>query len=123
MDPSSFSTEALERLVKLFKALPKRRLISFHYGNEWFHNEPLRTIEPHTIGLTLVGNLAVIGWQVSGPSESQHVPQWRMFLLEGMTALMVLSESFTGERPGYTESPKNMSKVWATLRPMKGVSK
>lgn len=90
-------------------AITNRRLLSFRY-----HGRP-RLIEPHLLGVTTAGNLALRAYQVGGSSGSGNVPDWRLFEVPEMRELQATSSSFEGTRPGYNRADTRMTRILARL--------
>lgn len=91
------------------EAISKMRRIEFQYDGG------KRIVEPHCVGITTAGNPAVRGYQTSGFSVSGTVPDWHMFVLEKMSGLTILSESFDCARPGYRRGDRGMESIVAEL--------
>ena len=81
-----------EKMIR--RALAERRMLQFDY-----HGFP-RRVEPHALGHAAEDRLALLGWQVSGGSQSEPPPGWRTFLLHEIAALKILRTTFA-PRPGY----------------------
>jgi hypothetical protein len=58
-------------------------------------------VEPHMVAYNEAEHLSLSGWFVRGYSESGSGQGWREYLLSGISSLTVLSETFSGPRPGY----------------------
>jgi predicted DNA-binding transcriptional regulator YafY len=97
----SQSPPTLAAAVETYKALENNKLLSFHY------DEQLRVIEPHALGLTKDGELAVRGFQVSGES-SQPLPGWRMFRLDKFEYARALSTDSAAPRSDFKPNDKHL---------------
>ena len=87
-----------EELVR--QALATRKLLEFEYhGNA-------RQVEPHALGHATEGRLALLGWQVSGGSQSAPPPGWRTFLLHEIAALKILRTTFAPRADYHPETTK-----------------
>ena len=83
------------------EAIAGRRLLSLNYAGG------RRTVEPHQLGYTSPGNLALSGWQTSGHSQSGESSGWKIMLVESMTQVRVLDDVFPAPRPGYKPAPND----------------
>jgi hypothetical protein len=54
----------------------------------------IRTVHPHVLYVTSTGKICVDSYQVSGPSSSGNLPNWRPFDLTKIQRLSVLGGSF-----------------------------
>lgn len=70
-----------------------------------------RVVEPHCHGRTTNGNEALRAYQVAGGSDSGKVPGWKLFTVSKMGNVAVLSDSFSGTRPGYNAQDSAMSSI------------
>lgn len=85
--------------VLLCAAIQNRNLVQFYYTGDDAPGP--RLVEPHMVAYTTANNLALSGWFLGGTSESQEGQGWREYLLESMTNITVLKQTFAGPRPGY----------------------
>ena len=93
----------------IIEAITNRRLLSFRY-----HGHP-RLVEPHLLGVTTAGNLALSAYQVAGTSASGTTPAWREFLVHEIRELETTEDSFEGTRPKYNPADTRMSRILAHL--------
>jgi len=63
-----------------------------------------RLVEPHMVAYTAADNLALSAWFLGGVSECQDGQGWRDYLLEHMSNITVLPQTFLGPRFGYNPS-------------------
>lgn len=91
------------------QAILEKRLIQFLYDGG------PRTVEPHCLGITTAGNLAIRAFQVRGFSLSGGIPDWRMFELAKMSQLQILNTSFSNPRPGYRRGDRGMEFIESEL--------
>jgi hypothetical protein len=91
------------------EAISRMKRIEFQYDGG------RRVVEPHCLGVTTAGNAALRGYQISGFSVSGKVPDWHMFVLEKVSGLTILSESFHSARPGYRRGDRGMERIVAEL--------
>ena len=79
-------------------AIAKKRLIQFTYKDR------MRVVEPFMVAQNDAEHYALSAWFVRGASESHSPPGWREYLLSDITDVIILDESFSGQRPGYKPS-------------------
>ena len=91
------------------QAIEKRRLLQFSY------DDLTRIVEPHLLGRKTSGKDALSGWLVEGYTESDHEPFWRNYLVEKMDFLIMLDETFEGEREGYNREDPSMEEIYCRL--------
>ena len=84
-------------------AIRSRNLLQFYYAGDRVPGT--RIVEPHQLGYTKAGNLALSAFYLSGASESGTGPNWKLYLLTEMSQEVVLPTSFSGPRPGYKPGP------------------
>ncbi len=90
-------------------AIRVRRLIRFIYeGYE-------RVVEPHAYGVNTAGHEALSAWLRPGYSRSTPQGGWRMYLLDGISALQLLDDGFEGPRPGYNPGDPHLVTVHCAL--------
>lgn len=92
------------------RAIRGRKLIRVNYP------PGVRVVEPHTYGLNTNGNELLSVYQVSGASNSGEPGGWRLFRVDRIASLDVLSENFSGPRPGYARGDSRMTReIFAEL--------
>lgn len=79
-------------------AIAKRLLIQFYYSGDKVPG--VRVVEPHMLAYNRRDNLALSAWFLGGATESGGAG-WREYLLSEMSEITILSEHFSGPRPGY----------------------
>lgn len=80
-------------------AIGSRNVIRFYYQGG---SEPgFREVEPHQVGYTKAGRLALSGWYLSGASKSGTGPGFKLYLLDEISGLEVLPTQFAGPRPEF----------------------
>lgn len=80
-------------------AIAAKKLIRFHYS---IGDDPgYRTVEPHMVAYTKDDKLALSAWYLSGSTASNEGQNWRIYLLEGVSQVQQLPDSFNGPRYGY----------------------
>ena len=84
----------------LCTAIRARRVVTFNYEG---HS---RTIEPYVIYPDAEANWLLEGWQISGYTSRPADDPWRRYKIQGITSLVVLSETFTGTRDKYIRDSK-----------------
>lgn len=83
-------------------AIRSMNLIQFYYSGD---DAPgIRLVEPHMIAYNKKDNLALSAWFLGGASESQTGQWWREYLLESMTNIVTLPQTFGGPRQGYNRT-------------------
>lgn len=84
-------------------AISNKKVVTFHYDGM------PRVVEPHLLGTTKTGNLALRAYQIGGYSSS-GVLSWKLFLVEKMSNIQVLNDDFV-ERPDYNPYDKGMMNI------------
>jgi len=87
------------------KAIKGKQILQFHYEGG------IRIVEPHLLGEKTSGNIALSAYQIRGYSESRSVPFWRNYLLDKITDLEILDETFNSTRDGYNPNDKTMETI------------
>ena len=83
----------------LCAAIQSLHLVQFYYGGD---DAPgTRLVEPHMVAYNSKDNLALSAWFLGGASESQTGQGWREYLLESITNVVILPQTFSGPRPRY----------------------
>lgn len=90
------------------EAIARRRLLMFGYG------DTVRLAEPHLYGVNTAGHEAVSAWLRPGYSRSQPEGGWRMFLVDAMHRIGIMSEEFTA-RPGYNQQDPHFTEVYCKV--------
>lgn len=80
------------------QAIASHSLVVITYGNG---AEGKRLVEPHLLGVTTTGEVALQGWLVKGASKSGQGPGWRTYLLSRILSVELSDQTFRGTRPGY----------------------
>jgi predicted DNA-binding transcriptional regulator YafY len=76
------------------------RLLQFNYDGE------TRVVEPHQLAYNKKDNIALSAYWVHGYSESGDTSnRWRDYLVDKLSAIVVLDEHFSGPRPDYKRTP------------------
>lgn len=91
----------------LAQAVLKHRIVTFWYDGF------VRTVEPHTYGITTAGHEALSGYQTASFSRSDDRPGWRLYLFSGMRELRVKDAAFVRTRPGYRPNDSRMTEIFA----------
>jgi len=65
----------------IIEAVNKRNLLEFRYDGH------LRLVEPHTYGVSTIGNDTLSAYQVEGTSDKGDVPDWKLFIISRITDL------------------------------------
>ena len=90
-------------------AIQNRNLLSFTYDG--FSRE----VEPHCLGIDKKGHPALRAYQVAGGSESGEYVGWKMFHVNEMRNLHVLSKTFQQPRHDYKRGDKDMIRIQAQV--------
>jgi len=93
----------------IFPAIQNKQSLSFTYDGY------SRVVEPHTYGVDTKGHAALRAYQVQGGSESGEHVGWKLFHVNEMHDLTVLSEHFAGARPKYKRGDSAFSIIHAQL--------
>ena len=89
----------------IISAIEERLLLTFNYKGK------TRGVEPHTYGVQHNGNESLSAWQLSGGSGQD----FRLYVLDEMTAIEAQSQSFESERTAYQRGDRRFSKIFAEL--------
>jgi hypothetical protein len=81
------------------EAIRSRNLIQFFYSEGAAPGD--RVVEPHMVAYNKKNVLALSAWYLSGTSGSQEGPGWREYLLESISNVVILPETFSAPRPTY----------------------
>lgn len=95
--------------MSIASAIQNLQLLSFTYDGF------SRVVEPHTYGIDTKGHPALRAYQVRGGSESGEYVGWKLFHVNEMRGLTVLSEHFAGARPKYKRGDSAFSTIHAQL--------
>lgn len=95
--------------MQIKTAIQNKQLLSFTYDGY------SRVVEPHTYGLDRKGHPALRAYQVRGGSESGEYVGWKMFHVNNMRGLSVLSDHFQSARPKYKRNDSDFSTINAEL--------
>lgn len=90
------------------EAIARRRLLMFGYG------DTVRLVEPHVLGRNTAEHEALSGWLRPGYSRTDPNGGWRMFLLDGMRDVGMMSAEFT-PRPGYNATDPQFAAVLCSV--------
>lgn len=92
------------------QAIAGKQLVRITYGNG---AEGKRVVEPHLLGTTTAGQLALQGWFVEGASKSGEGPGWRNYILSRILSIELTNQTFSGPRPGFNPTG---GKVFQSVR-------
>ena len=95
---------------EIIEAIENRNLLQFYYDDN------LRIVEPHTFGVSKKGNDVLSAYQTSGTSNKGDVPDWKLFTLSKIQSLKTLEKGFEGEREGYTTGDSRMIEIYTELK-------
>ncbi len=80
-------------------AIRSLNLLQFYYTGDKVPGT--RVVEPHQLGKTKAGNMALSAYYLSGASESNTGPGWKLYKCSEMSQITALPERFSGPRPEY----------------------
>jgi len=89
----------------IIEAVNKRNLLEFRYDGH------LILVEPHTFGVSTIGNDTLSAYQVEGTSDKGDVPDWKLFTISRITDLKKFDKTFSGTRKG----DSRMTNIYAEL--------
>lgn len=95
--------------MNIKNAIQTKCLLSFVYDG--FQ----RVVEPHTYGIDTKGHTALRAYQVRGGSESGEYVGWKLFHVDQMQQVAVVTQHFSGPRPKYTRGDKAFQVIHAQL--------
>jgi len=93
----------------LCSAIDNRTIIEFQYRGKH------RVVEPHKVGKTRKGNVALSGFQSGGHGNDVNPPDWGLYILNKISNLNVTNRSFSGPRPNYSPSDQRMTRIYCRL--------
>ena len=93
----------------LCDAIRNRKVVRFYY------DRGMRTVEPFCYGVSSAGNDVLRGYQTGGYSVGGYVPFWKLFQLDGISALSVDTESFTRARAHCSPGDSAMPQVYCCV--------
>lgn len=94
-------------------AIEQKRVIQFAY-----ENKP-RIVEPHDYGIHK-GEIKLFGYQVGGQS-SEPLPNWRWSLVNLISDLRLLPQSFPGRRPTLSGKHHQWDQIFIRVEPPEGM--
>ena len=98
------------RIDKLLRAaIQQKRLIQFEYKNK------PRIVEPHDYGIHQ-GEIKLFGYQVGGRS-SEPLPNWRWALLNEISDVRMLAQTFPGGRSTLTGKHHKWDQIFIRVEP------
>lgn len=106
----------------LCNAIRQKKRVRFYYSAQRNDTnqtkrriEPgIRVVEPHLLGTTRKGNLAIRAYYVTGETRSAIHSKWRLYRLDrmiskrGMKGIELLNETFH-KRSGYSDTDKQLT--------------
>lgn len=87
------------------ECITQRKMVSFKYG------DAVRMVEPHSLGMTSKGEIAVRAYQVGASPE---VTGWRLFKLDNLTEAVPAGDSFS-PRSDYRKGDKAFTNIAAEV--------
>lgn len=98
--------------LRICEAIAARRLLMFAYGGV------LRVVEPHLYGVSTAGHPALSAWMRPGWSRVDPEGGWRMYRLDGVSALQVLPEGFAGPRAEFNPEDPHFTEIYCRVEPV-----
>lgn len=95
----------MTNLAKIEHAIRCMEVLEINYKGS------IRLIEPHLIGVTTAGNVALSAFQLSAESGSG----FRVFLLDNIAFIETTGDTFEQTRPGYNSNDPTMSQIILAL--------
>jgi len=86
----------------LCSAIASHNLVRFYYASE--KSPGIRIVEPYMIAYNQRNNLILSAWFLEGASASKsgaERPPWREYMLDKISSLSILEQTFAPPRPGY----------------------
>ena len=110
-------TEYEKKLIEfLTPVIRNRQLIKFWYKDTDKDLEQWRTIEPHLIGQTKfkAANIFLVGWFIPTLEQLQEGQEekWGNYILDNVSQLEVLKETYKIPRFGYNPDDKRMTSIF-----------
>lgn len=90
----------------LCEAITSKHVVQFYYDSK--KSPGIRVVEPHMVAYNQKNNLILSGWFLGGETGSAEGPGWREYLLDKISSLSVLQETFSPPRPGYVRDGGKM---------------
>lgn len=90
-------------------AIANKQLLSFTYDGY------PRVVEPHAYGITTKDNEALRCYQVRGSDKDGNSTGWHMMLIDKMSGVTMLEETFASARSGYKRDDKGLSTIYSQL--------
>ena len=98
------------KIDKLLRtSIEQKRLIEFLYKNK------PRVVEPHDYGIHQ-GRIKLFGYQVRGRS-SAPLPNWRWAVINEISDLRLLNETFPGRRPTISGKHHKWDQIFIRVEP------
>ncbi len=87
-------------------AIQSKQIIEFYYNGGY------RSVEPLCYGVTSAGNEILRGYQTGGHSVSGNPVGWKLFLISGISNLIITGKHFDAPRPGYNPDDPAMTAIY-----------
>ena len=110
-------TEYERQLIQtLCPIIKNKQLIKFWYADNTTSNEDWRIVEPHLIGQTKfkAANIGLRAWFLPTPEQiySGYEEGWKLYTLDDIKKVEILSQTFIRTRPSYNPQDKNMKTIF-----------
>ncbi len=93
--------------IAIIQAIQSKNCLRIFSGGE-------KIVEPHCLGVTTKGNLALRCWQRRGFSASGQHTAWKLILVENILHCQLANETFE-PHAGYRRGDKAMQNIIAQL--------
>ncbi|MFH1429771.1 MAG: WYL domain-containing protein [Candidatus Margulisiibacteriota bacterium] len=80
-------------------AIKQKKVLQFRYHGR------VRVVEPHQLGFNPDGHIALGAYLVRGFSASKAADRWRKYVINEISSVSFLNETFDAPRPGYKKAP------------------
>jgi hypothetical protein len=97
----------IDRLLR--SAIKQKRLIQFVFRGK------LRIVEPHDYGI-YKGQIKLFGYQIGGLS-SEPIPNWRWAVVNEISHLRLLKQTFPGRRPTLSGKHHQWDQIFIRVTP------
>jgi len=92
----------------ILTAIHKKQLLRFIYNNQ------LRVAEPQDYGIQK-GTANLFTYQIGGQSSSGRIPEWRKFVVQKISSLELLDQTFAGSRAVPSQSHQEWDVLFARV--------
>jgi hypothetical protein len=114
--PHAMTLYERDLIEQLCPVILNKQLIRFWYKDKTSSFEDWRLIEPHSIGQVKykTANILLTGWFL--PTSEQimdgHTQDWKNYILDDISRLEILGQTYGTTRPGYNPNDKRMTTIY-----------